>query len=72
MIIETKGGEKNNKSKNIDRKSNIKFLAFKNYAKKNDIKWGFVRDKGNELFINNTIYTEDMNNSNWTPLDENF
>lgn len=71
-IIETKGGEKNNKSKNIDRKSNIKFLAFKNYAKKNDIKWGFVRDKDNELFINNTIYTEDMNNSNWTPLDENF
>ena len=59
MIIETKGGEN-------------KFNAGKQYAKENNIRWGFVRDKDTELYINNTEYTEDMNNDNWRPIQELF
>ena len=70
MIIETKGGENKGKSKNIDKQVFNKFKAFKTYAYENDIKWGFVRDKDTELYINNTEYTDDMNNENWVPLNE--
>lgn len=68
MIIETKGGENKGKSKNIDKQVLNKFKAFKDYAKENNIKWGFVRDKDTELYINNTEYTDDMNNENWVPI----
>jgi len=29
-----------------------------------------VRDIDEELYINNTIYTEDMSRDNWIPLDD--
>lgn len=67
-IIETKGGELNGKSKNIDIMVKNKFLAFKEYANKNNINWGFVRDKDSRLLINNTEYHDDLNNNNWKLL----
>ena len=69
-IIETKGGEQKGKSKNIDKMSEIKFLAFKEYAEKHNINWGFVRDKNSRLYINNTIYKEDLSDLAWKPLRE--
>lgn len=72
-IIETKGGErKYGQSKNIDRQVKNKFLAFKEYAEKNNIKWGFVRDKNESLLINNTEYTDSMQSENWKPLSSAF
>ena len=70
MIIETKGGEARGKSKNIDKQVQNKFNAFKLYAKQNEIKWGFVRDKDAELYFNNTEYVDDMSNDNWKPISE--
>lgn len=71
-IIETKGGEQSGHSKNIDAQVGNKFNAFKQYAEKYGLKWGFVRDIDEELFINNTTYVEDMSDSNWRPLSEEF
>lgn len=68
-IIETKGGEKNNQSQNIDAKSNNKFLGFKRYAEEKNIKWGFVREKDEELYINNTEYSEELNDDSWVKLE---
>lgn len=56
--------------KNIDRQVENKFNAFKEYAKKYNLHWEFVRDIDEELYINNTIYTEDMSGDNWIPLDD--
>lgn len=69
-IIETKGGEISGHSKNIDMQIGNKFKAFKEYAEKYKLKWGFVRDIDEELFINNTEYVEDMSDESWKPLDE--
>lgn len=41
-IIETKGGESSGHSKNIDMQIENKFIAFKQYAKKYNLHWGFV------------------------------
>lgn len=71
-IIETKGGEIKGVTKNIDQRSEIKFESFKEYATKNKLNWGFVRDKNKSLFLNNTRYTEEMNNNEWRPLEEFF
>ncbi|MCM1166513.1 MAG: DEAD/DEAH box helicase family protein [Lachnospiraceae bacterium] len=68
-IIETKGGEQSGHSKNIDPQSPIKFKAFKEYAERYGIRWGFVRDVDGELFLNNTEYSEDMSGDNWKPLE---
>lgn len=57
-------------TKNIDRQVENKFNAFKEYAKKYNLHWGFVCDIDEELYINNTIYTEDMSGDNWIPLDD--
>ena len=67
-IIETKGGEVSGHSKNIDLQIENKFNAFKEYAQKYNLKWGFVRDIDEDLFINNTDYVEDMSNDSWVPL----
>jgi len=64
-VIETKGGEARGESKNIDRQVVNKFNAFKEYAKKYNLNWGFVRDKDGELYINNTEYHEDMSDDSW-------
>lgn len=67
-ILETKGGEYQGVSKNIDRQVENKFTAFEAYAKRNKVQWGFVRDKDTRLFINNTKYTEEMGNDKWIEL----
>ena len=72
-IIETKGGEQAGHSKNIDAQVSNKFIAFKAYAEKYNLKWGFVRDSNDELYINNTEYSELMTgNANWRPLSDEF
>jgi type III restriction enzyme len=71
-IIETKGGEIYGKSKNIDKQIANKFLAFKEYAKKHNLHWGFVRDKNSRLYINNTDYTEEMSRPSWKRLEDVF
>lgn len=74
-IIETKGGENaEGESKNIDIKAENKFEALKEYAKKYNVNWGFVRDydKNDSLYLCNTEYTEDMENDNWKLLKEIF
>lgn len=70
-VIETKGGEVGRGiSKNRDLQVQNKFEAFKLYAERHkDVKWGFVRDKNEKLYINNSIYTEDMQSSHWIPLE---
>ena len=74
-IIETKGGENvSGDSKNIDIKVENKFEALKEYAKKYNVNWGFVRDydKNESLYLCNTEYTEDMENDNWILLKNIF
>ena len=68
-IIETKGGEQNGHTKNIDMQAEAKFNALKTYARKYGVKWGFVRDIDEYLYINNTTYTEDMSGDNWLLLE---
>lgn len=71
-IIETKGGEVAGHSKNIDMQVVNKFNAFRNYAQKYHLKWGFVRDESEDLFINNTEYVEDMADEHWVDISEAF
>ncbi len=71
-IIETKGGESGNKSRNIDLQVENKFAAFKEYAAKKELKWGFVRDKNEKLKINNTDYSDSLSGPGWRPLREVF
>lgn len=75
-IIETKGGENaSGESKNIDIKAELKFNALKEYAERYKLHWAFVRDydKNNELYYNNTKYSEEMtDNSEWIKLDNMF
>lgn len=69
-IIETKGGESNGKDKNIDMQIANKFNALKAYAEKFSLHWGFVRDKDNQLYINNTVFKKDMSDPEWKSLDD--
>lgn len=71
-IIETKGGEIKGKNKNIDDQIENKFNAFKDYAVQKEIQWGFVRDKDNQLYINNTEFSIDMADDAWQPLEDVF
>ena len=71
-LIETKGGETKGQSKNIDVKVENKFEAFKQFAKKYDYEFGFVRDKNDKLYLNNTVYVDDMDDSRWVLLKEEF
>ena len=68
-IIETKGGMQGGHTKNIDIQVNNKFTAFKEYAKRYNVSWGFVRDIDEELYLCNTTYTDDMSGDNWEPLE---
>ena len=55
-IIETKGGEtKSGQDKNIDIEAKHKFDALVAYAKKYNLRYGFVRDKNTDLYINTLI-----------------
>lgn len=71
-VIETKGGEARGQDKNIDIQIENKFNAFKKYAQAKNLNWGFVRDKDDELYINNTVFAEDMADDSWKPLSEKF
>ncbi len=71
-VIETKGGEFKGQDKNIDRQIENKFNAFKAYAIKHELHWGFVRDKDNQLYINNTEFADDMADEHWVPLKQEF
>ena len=71
-LIETKGGERQGQSKNIDVQVENKFEVFKQFAKKHEYQFGFVRDKNDELYLNNTEYVDDMNDSCWILLEEVF
>lgn len=67
-VIETKGGESKGKDKNNDPQIENKFNAFKAYAAKHGLHWGFVRDKDNRLYINNTEFAIDMADDHWKPI----
>ena len=71
-LIETKGGETRGQSKNVDVQIENKFEAFKQFANKYGYKFGFVRDRNDELYLNNIEYIDDMNNDNWMFLEEVF
>lgn len=71
-VIETKGGESHGQNKNIDKQIKNKFNAFKKYADENGLHWGFVRDKDNQLYINNTEFAEDMADEHWVSLSREF
>ena len=71
-VIETKGGESRGIDKNIDIQIGNKFNAFKAYAKQHNLNWGFVRDKDNHLYINNTVFNEDMSDPEWKPISDIF
>ena len=71
-VIETKGGESHGEDKNIDIQIANKFIAFKQYAKKHDLHWGFVRDKDNKLYINNTVFSNNMADEHWVSLSDVF
>ena len=71
-IIETKGGETGGVNKNIDIQIENKFIAFKEYANNKNIKWGFVRDIDNSLYIDNSEFIMDMSDSHWIPLENEF
>lgn len=68
--IKTNGGMNVGFTKNIDMQVENKFKAFRDYAQRYGVLWGFMRDIDEELFICNTKYTEDMNGENWKPLNE--
>lgn len=72
-IIEAKGGmSQDGTSNNIDSYAPRKFEALKEYSdRKENIKWGFVRAVGNQIYISNTQWVEDVTNNNvWKPIDE--
>ncbi|WP_346929888.1 DEAD/DEAH box helicase family protein [Clostridium sp.] len=72
-IIETKGGELKGKSKNIDIQIANKFVEFKRYAEEHKINWGFVKDKDERLYINNTVYSENLSDTeHWVALEKEF
>ena len=71
-VIETKGGETKGQDKNIDRQIANKFNAFKAYATKHNLHWGFVRDTDNQLYINNTEFAVDMADEHWVLLTQEF
>lgn len=71
-IIETKGGEKYGQDKNIDKQVKNKFEAFKRYAEQKNIKWGFVRDRNEQLKINNTVYTDSLQDEHWRSISTAF
>lgn len=71
-VIETKGGESHGVNKNIDAQIENKFNAFKTYAADKGLHWGFVRDKDNQLYINNTEFAIDMADEHWVPLAQEF
>ena len=46
--------------------------VIKIYAAEHNLYWDFVRDKDNDLYINNTEFSEDMADEHWVPLEKVF
>lgn len=71
-IIEAKGGmTSDGESNNVDKYAGRKFEALKEYGNQyGDIQWGFVRAVGTQLYLSNTVWTEDVTNRNvWKPIE---
>ena len=71
-IIETKGGQKGKTDQNIDKQVENKFLTFKRYAEENNINWGFIRPMNQHLYLNNTEYIKDVNDTRWQKIEKYF
>lgn len=71
-LIEIKGGERSGQSKNIDVQVENKFEAFKEFANKHGYNFGFVRDRNDELYLNDTEYVENMRDGSWRLIEEVF
>ena len=72
-IIEAKGGmTTDGSSNNVDKYASRKFDSLKEYVSRYpDIKWGFVRAVGSEIYFSNTKWTEDVTNQNvWKPIEK--
>jgi len=71
-IIEAKGGmTAEGDSNNVDSYAGRKFEALKEYGSRHpEIKWGFVRAVGTQIYLSNTEWSEDMTNRNiWKPIE---
>lgn len=71
-IIEAKGGmSADGSSNNIDGYAERKFNALKEYAERiGGIHWGFARAVGTQIYLSNTVWSEDMTNRNiWKPIE---
>lgn len=71
-IIEAKGGmTSDGASNNIDGYAERKFESLKEYGERHpEIKWGFVRAVGTQLYLSNTVWCEDVTNRNvWKPIE---
>lgn len=72
-IIEAKGGiTSDGNSNNIDGYAEKKFNALKRYASKYpELRWGFVRAVGTQIYLSNTEWDENVMNKNiWKPIEE--
>lgn len=71
-IIEAKGGlTSDGMSNNVDKYARHKFEALKEYASRYpEVKWGFVRAVGEQLYLSNTVWDENVTNRNvWKPIE---
>ena len=72
-IIEAKGGMSNDGgSNNVDKYAGRKFEELAKYGKEHpEIRWGFVRVVGLQLYLSNTEWCEDPTNRNvWKPIEQ--
>lgn len=71
-VIEAKGGmTTDGASNNIDSYAPRKFEALKRYAGTHpEIKWGFIRAVGTQIYLSNTEWAEDVTNRNvWKSIE---
>lgn len=73
-IIETKGGETlSGQDKNIDPYAPAKYEALKDYAKRRQVKWAFVRDFDEKLwYLNEGVWIDEMTKDSWKPIGKLF
>lgn len=72
-IIEAKGGlTADGDSNNMDKYAKNKFEALKDYATRhNNIKWGFIRAVGTQIYLSNTEWDENVTNKNiWKAIED--
>lgn len=72
-VIEAKGGmTADGSSNNIDHYAARKFEALCEYGSRHpEIKWGFVRAVGIQLYMSTTVWDENIMNRNvWKPIEE--